>query len=54
MNAGDAQTAIKAYEQFLKIDPDNASAPLVRDQLKGLKEQVKAQADAQATQGAGG
>ena len=48
LNAGDAQTAIRAYERFLKIDPDNASAPLVREQLKGLKEQAKAQAAAQA------
>ncbi|MBM3676649.1 MAG: tetratricopeptide repeat protein [Actinobacteria bacterium] len=35
--AGDSATAIAAYEQFLKLAPDDSSAPLVKDRLKTLK-----------------
>jgi tetratricopeptide (TPR) repeat protein len=40
--AQDLQSAIAAYEQFLKLAPDDASAPLVKQQLKILKAQQKA------------
>ena len=33
----DAQTAIAAYEQFLKLAPDDPQASIVRQQLKQLK-----------------
>jgi cytochrome c-type biogenesis protein CcmH/NrfG len=42
--AGDSNTAIAAYEQFLKLSPDDPSAPAVRRQLKQLKAQAKASA----------
>ncbi len=35
--AGDTTAAIAAYEQFLELSPDDASAPLVEQQLKLLK-----------------
>lgn len=34
---GDTQVAIKAYERFLVLAPDDPSAPLVKQQLKQLK-----------------
>jgi tetratricopeptide (TPR) repeat protein len=43
VDAGDNETAIKAYEAFLRIDPQNPLAPDVKRQLKDLKK-------AQATQ----
>lgn len=44
LNAGDQARAIEAYKRFLKIDPDNASAPLVRQQLQQLQAQARAPA----------
>jgi len=41
-SAQDYQSAIAAYDQFLKLAPDDASAPLVKQQLKILKAQQKA------------
>jgi tetratricopeptide (TPR) repeat protein len=41
-SAQDYPSAIAAYEQFLKLAPDDASAPLVKQQLKFLKAQQKA------------
>jgi tetratricopeptide (TPR) repeat protein len=35
--AGDTDTAIAAYERFLKIAPDHPSAPLVTEELKELR-----------------
>jgi tetratricopeptide (TPR) repeat protein len=35
--SNDAQTAIAAYEQFLKLAPDDPQASIVRQQLKQLK-----------------
>jgi tetratricopeptide (TPR) repeat protein len=37
--AGDTQAAIKAWERFLELAPDDSSAPLVRQQLELLKGQ---------------
>ncbi|MFN8222814.1 MAG: tetratricopeptide repeat protein [Gaiellales bacterium] len=37
--AGDATAAIEAYEKFLKLAPDDTSAPIVKAQLKQLKQQ---------------
>ena len=34
---GDGATAIAAYEQFLKLAPDDPSAAVVRQQLKQLR-----------------
>jgi tetratricopeptide (TPR) repeat protein len=36
-NAGDLKAAIAAYKSFLKLAPDDPSAPLVRQQIKQLK-----------------
>jgi tetratricopeptide (TPR) repeat protein len=36
-NAGDSATAIAAYRRFLKLAPDDPSAPLVRDEIKRLQ-----------------
>ena len=33
---GDAATAIAAYQQFLKLAPDDPNANIVREQLKQL------------------
>jgi tetratricopeptide (TPR) repeat protein len=41
-SAQDYSAAIAAYRQFLKLAPDDASAPLVKRQLKILKAQQKA------------
>jgi regulator of sirC expression with transglutaminase-like and TPR domain len=41
-SAQDYTSAIAAYDQFLKLAPDDASAPLVKQQLKILKAQQKA------------
>ena len=35
--SGDAQGAIRAYTRFLRLAPDDASAPLVREQLRQLE-----------------
>ena len=35
--AGERQTAIDAYEAFLRLAPDDANAPIVRQQLKQLR-----------------
>ena len=37
--AGDTQAAIKAWERFLELAPDDSSAPLIRQQLELLKGQ---------------
>ena len=36
--AGDAATAIAAYTAFLKLAPDDPSAPIVKQQLKQLRQ----------------
>ena len=41
-SANDIDSAIAAYQQFLELAPDDASAPLVKQQLKVLKAQQKA------------
>ena len=41
-SASDVDSAIAAYQQFLELAPDDASAPLVKQQLKVLKAQRKA------------
>ena len=43
-NAGDATTAVAAYKRFLKLAPEDPSAPQVRQELKRL--QAAAQASA--------
>jgi tetratricopeptide (TPR) repeat protein len=40
--ASDGPTAIKAYEAFLKLAPDDASAPQVKSVIKQLKAAAKA------------
>lgn len=42
IEAGDAATAITAYEKFLKLAPDDPSAPEIRRNLKALKAQTQA------------
>jgi tetratricopeptide (TPR) repeat protein len=42
--AGDVRAAIGAYEQFLKLAPEDSSAPAVRRALKDLRKQVQASA----------
>jgi len=39
---GDAATAIAAYEQFLKLAPDDPNAVIVEQQLKQLRETAAA------------
>jgi tetratricopeptide (TPR) repeat protein len=41
IEAGDAATAIAAYEKFLKLAPDDPSAPEIRRTLKALKAQAQ-------------
>jgi tetratricopeptide (TPR) repeat protein len=41
-SANDVESAIAAYRQFLALAPDDASAPLVKQQLKFLRAQQKA------------
>ena len=41
-SAADYQSAIAAYRQFLALAPDDASAPLVKQELKSLQAQQKA------------
>ena len=36
--AGDVASAVAAYEAFLKLAPDDPSAPIVKQQLKQLKQ----------------
>lgn len=36
--AGDATSAIEAYEKFLKLAPDDTNAPIVKAQLKQLRQ----------------
>jgi tetratricopeptide (TPR) repeat protein len=36
-NAGDTRTALAAYRRFLKLAPDDPSAPLVRQEIKRLQ-----------------
>jgi tetratricopeptide (TPR) repeat protein len=38
--AGDSATAVAAYEQFLRLAPDDPNAPLIREQLKFLRAQA--------------
>jgi tetratricopeptide (TPR) repeat protein len=40
--AGDIQTTITAYERFLKLAPQDSSAPAVRRTLRDLRKQAKA------------
>ena len=44
VRAGDAKTAIPAYKRFLKLAPDDLSAPEARKALKQLEAQQKATA----------
>ncbi|MGZ4382022.1 MAG: tetratricopeptide repeat protein [Gaiellaceae bacterium] len=37
---GDATTAIAAYKRFLKLSPDDASAPQARARIKALQKQI--------------
>jgi tetratricopeptide (TPR) repeat protein len=39
-STGDASTAIAAYKRFLKLAPDDASAPQARSRIKTLEKQV--------------
>jgi tetratricopeptide (TPR) repeat protein len=39
--AGDVNAAIAAYEQFLKLAPEDSSAPAVRRAVKDLRKQVQ-------------
>jgi tetratricopeptide (TPR) repeat protein len=39
-NAGETQTALAAYRRFLKLAPDDPSAPLVREQMERLQSSV--------------
>jgi tetratricopeptide (TPR) repeat protein len=39
-SAGDTATAIAAYTTFLKLAPDDPSAPIVKTQLKQLKQTI--------------
>jgi regulator of sirC expression with transglutaminase-like and TPR domain len=48
--AGDAATAIKAYERYLKLAPDDPSAGAIRQRIRELK-RAQRQAQAQATAG---
>jgi tetratricopeptide (TPR) repeat protein len=41
-SANDVESAIAAYKQFLALAPDDASAPLVKQQLRVLRAQQKA------------
>ena len=41
--AGKTKVAIVAYTKFLKLDPSSTDAPAVRQRLKALKAQLKAQ-----------
>ncbi len=43
LRANDALTAISASERFLKLAPDDPNAPIVRQQLKQLKQYVASQ-----------
>ena len=38
--AGDAATAIAAYEQFIKLAPDDASVPQAKARIKTLEKQL--------------
>src|SRR5215210_2159485 len=40
--AGDVKSAIAAYNKFLELAPDDPSAPQVKQQVKFLKQQLKA------------
>jgi tetratricopeptide (TPR) repeat protein len=42
-SGGDYKAAIKAYERYLVVAPDSASAPAIRDQLPQLREAAKPQ-----------
>ena len=41
-SANDVESAVAAYKKFLALAPDDASAPLVKQQLKVLAAQQKA------------
>jgi len=43
VNSGDVNAALKAYGRFLKLAPDDPSAPLVRQEIKRLKKEAAAQ-----------
>ena len=47
---GDLPAAVKAYERYLEVAPDSASAPAVRAQLPQLREAAKQPAPGQANQ----
>lgn len=44
--AGDLPTAIRSYERFLELAPEDAAADAVRERVKGLEAQAKAGASA--------
>ena len=39
-SVGDTETAIAAYQRFLKLAPDDASAPQARARIKTLQKQL--------------
>ena len=46
---GDAPTAVKAYEAFIRLAPDDPSVPAAKKSLKQLKAQLKATATPTST-----
>ena len=49
--AGDAAAAIAGYEKFLELAPDDPNAPIVKQQLKTLKQAAAAEASASGSSG---
>ncbi len=43
-SAGDLKAAVTAYERYLEVAPDSASAPAVKAQLPALKKAANAPA----------
>jgi tetratricopeptide (TPR) repeat protein len=52
--AGDVQTAIAAYERFLKLAPEDSSAPAVKRAIKDLRKQAQSSSSPTVTQVTGG
>jgi tetratricopeptide (TPR) repeat protein len=48
--AGDLAKAVTAYEQFLKLSPEDQNVPAIRDRIKTLKQELKRQQKQQAAQ----
>jgi tetratricopeptide (TPR) repeat protein len=49
--AGDVKAAIRAYDAFLKLAPEDSSAPAVRNALKELRKQAKSAGNTPLTGG---